>query len=146
MEQVLYRRRIIMNKKDFKELLHSLSDIPEIVKEHDEWQKDKEFNEVECEAYAKYLKEKAAIIKRKQEYEKIDSLFIEAMVEELKEDRPEKMKDYIKLRKQIDKGLLTLWTFEENKKEFTQIYKIYSDDLKIYTPQQLLDKINIENK
>ena len=50
------------------------------------------------------------------------------------------------LRKQIEKGLLTLWTFEENKKEFTQIYKFYSDDLKIYTPQQLLDKINIENK
>ena len=50
------------------------------------------------------------------------------------------------LRRQIEKGLLTLWTFEENKKEFTQIYKIYSDDLKIYTPQQLLDKINIENK
>ena len=90
-----------MKKKDFKELLHSLSDIPEIVKDHDEWQKDKEFNEVECEAYAKYIKEKAAIIRRKQEYEKIDSLFIEAMVEELKENRPEKMKDYIKLRKQI---------------------------------------------
>ena len=39
--------------------------------------------------------------KRKREYLKIDSLFIEALVEELKEGRPEKMEEYLKLRKQI---------------------------------------------
>jgi hypothetical protein len=43
------------------------------------------------------------------------------------------------LRKQIDSGVKTLWTFDEGKKEFTQIYKNYNDGLTIYTPLQLLE-------
>ena len=43
------------------------------------------------------------------------------------------------LKKQIDNNVKTFWTFNEEDKEFTQIYKSYTDDLKIYTPQQLLD-------
>ena len=43
------------------------------------------------------------------------------------------------LRKQIDKGVKTFWTFDEKQKEFTQIYTNYTNELKIYTPQQLLE-------
>ena len=46
------------------------------------------------------------------------------------------------LRNQIDKGLKTLWTFDEEEKEFKCIYKQYTDELKIYTPQQLLEYLN----
>jgi hypothetical protein len=46
------------------------------------------------------------------------------------------------LRKQIDNGVKTFWTFNEEEKEFTQIYKSYTDELKIYTPQQLLEYLN----
>jgi len=46
------------------------------------------------------------------------------------------------LRKQIDNGVKTFWTFNEEEKEFTQIYKKYTNDLKIYTPQQLLEYLN----
>ena len=42
------------------------------------------------------------------------------------------------LRKQIDNGVKTLWTFDENKQEFTNIYQNYNDGLTIYTPLQLL--------
>ena len=45
------------------------------------------------------------------------------------------------LKKQITNGVKTFWTFNEEEKEFTQIYKSYTDELKIYTPQQLLDKL-----
>ena len=45
-------------------------------------------------------------------------------------------------RKQIDNGVKTFWTFNEEEKEFTQIYKNYTNDLKIYTPQQLLEYLN----
>ena len=43
------------------------------------------------------------------------------------------------LRKQIEQGLKTLWTFDEKKQSFTQIYKNYNDGLTIYTPLQLLE-------
>tara|TARA_R100001463_G_scaffold44987_2_gene93039 strand:- start:402 stop:575 length:174 start_codon:yes stop_codon:yes gene_type:complete len=46
------------------------------------------------------------------------------------------------LRKQIDNGVKTFWTFDEEQKEFTQIYKNYTNELKIYTPQQLLEYLN----
>lgn len=46
------------------------------------------------------------------------------------------------LRKQIDNGVKTFWTFDEATKEFTQIYKNYTNELKIYTPQQLLEYLN----
>ena len=45
------------------------------------------------------------------------------------------------LRKQIDDGVKTFWTYDENLKEFTQIYKNYTDDLQIFTPEQLLRRI-----
>ena len=38
---------------------------------------------------------------RKQEYKKIDDLLFEALVEKLEEGRPEKMEEYLKLRKEI---------------------------------------------
>jgi len=50
------------------------------------------------------------------------------------------------LRKQIDNGVKTFWTFNEEEKEFTQIYKSYTDDLKIYTPQQLLEYLTIKQE
>ena len=43
------------------------------------------------------------------------------------------------LKKQINNNVKTFWTFNEDEKEFTQIYKSYTDELKIYTPKQLLD-------
>jgi hypothetical protein len=45
------------------------------------------------------------------------------------------------LKKQINTGVKSFWTFNEQEKEFTQIYKNYTNELKIYTPQQLLDKL-----
>jgi hypothetical protein len=45
------------------------------------------------------------------------------------------------LKKQINNGVKSFWTFNEQDKEFTQIYKNYTNELKIYTPQQLLDKL-----
>ena len=43
------------------------------------------------------------------------------------------------LKKQIENNVKTFWTFNEEDKEFTQIYKSYTNELKIYTPKQLLD-------
>ena len=45
------------------------------------------------------------------------------------------------LKKQIEKDVKTFWTFDELRKEFTQIYENYNNNLTIYTPQQLLDKL-----
>ena len=45
------------------------------------------------------------------------------------------------LRKQIEKKVQTFWTFDEKQKEFTCIYKNYTNALPIYTPKQLLDKL-----
>ena len=46
------------------------------------------------------------------------------------------------LKKQIENNVKTFWTFNEDDKEFTQIYKSYTDELKIYTPKQLLDYLD----
>ena len=46
------------------------------------------------------------------------------------------------LKKQIQVGLKTLWTYNETDNEFTCIYENYSNELKIYTNQQLLNKLN----
>ena len=43
------------------------------------------------------------------------------------------------LKKQVDNNVQSFWTFNEEDKEFTQIYKSYTDEFKIYTPKQLLD-------
>ena len=49
------------------------------------------------------------------------------------------------LKKQIENNANTLWTWDKKGSEnFTCIYKNYSNTLPIYTPQQLLDKINEE--
>jgi len=50
------------------------------------------------------------------------------------------------LKKQIENGVKTFWTFNEEQKEFTQIYKSYTDELKIYTPQQLLEYLTIKQE
>ena len=46
------------------------------------------------------------------------------------------------LRKQINSQVKSFWTFNEEEKEFTQIYMNYTNELKIYTPKQLLDYLN----
>ena len=46
------------------------------------------------------------------------------------------------LKKQVQNNVKTFWTFNENEKEFTQIYKSYTNELKIYTPKQLLDYLD----
>ena len=46
------------------------------------------------------------------------------------------------LKQQIKSGLMTLWQFDEYNKEFSQIYKNYDKELNIYTPEQLLIKLN----
>tara|TARA_R110000824_G_scaffold359933_2_gene547594 strand:+ start:486 stop:680 length:195 start_codon:yes stop_codon:yes gene_type:complete len=45
------------------------------------------------------------------------------------------------LKKQIDNGVKTFWTFDEDTKEFTQIYKNYTNELQIFTAKQLLIRI-----
>ena len=45
------------------------------------------------------------------------------------------------LRNQVKEGVRALWTFDELNKEFTMIYNNYNNKLRIYTPQQLLDKL-----
>ena len=47
------------------------------------------------------------------------------------------------LKGQIENNVKALWTFDKETKSFTMIYKNYSNDLKIYTPQQLLDEISV---
>tara|TARA_R100001530_G_C4260749_1_gene140400 strand:+ start:358 stop:543 length:186 start_codon:yes stop_codon:yes gene_type:complete len=46
------------------------------------------------------------------------------------------------LKQQIKSELRTLWQFDEYNKEFIQIYKNYDKELNIYTPEQLLTKLN----
>ena len=46
------------------------------------------------------------------------------------------------LKTQVENNVQTFWTFNEDDKEFTQIYKSYTDELKIYTPKQLLDYLD----
>jgi hypothetical protein len=47
------------------------------------------------------------------------------------------------LRGQVKKNAKVLWTWKMGKEEnFTCIYRNYNDNLPIYTPHQLLEKIN----
>ncbi len=46
------------------------------------------------------------------------------------------------LRQQIEKGVRSLWTFNEAEPEFTMIYKNYNNSLVIYTPTQLIDYLD----
>jgi len=45
------------------------------------------------------------------------------------------------LKKQVQNKVKTFWVYNEENQEFINIYKMYSDKLKIYTPQQLIDKL-----
>ena len=45
------------------------------------------------------------------------------------------------LKKQVENKVKTFWTFNEEEPEFTMIYKTYNNNLTIYTPQQLIDKL-----
>ena len=48
------------------------------------------------------------------------------------------------LKYHIKKNIRSLWTWKNN--EFKCIYKNYTDEARIYTPQQLLNKIEETNK
>ena len=50
------------------------------------------------------------------------------------------------LKTQIDKGVPGLWTWDKKAQEFNHIYKVYDDQLKIYTNIQLLEEINEEER
>tara|TARA_R110002050_G_scaffold115051_1_gene231017 strand:+ start:280 stop:471 length:192 start_codon:yes stop_codon:yes gene_type:complete len=51
------------------------------------------------------------------------------------------------LKQQIEKGIKTFWTWKQGKNEnFTCIYKNYNDNLTIYTPNQLLNKLEDANR
>ena len=50
------------------------------------------------------------------------------------------------LKQQIEAATKTLWTWKEGEKEnFTCIYENYKDSLTIYTPTQLLKKLEDAN-
>ena len=63
-------------------------------------EKIKELEEAKVKVDAKRKKEKP-ILERLRAYKGIDSLLLEALVEKLEEGRPEKMVEYLKLRKEI---------------------------------------------
>ena len=46
------------------------------------------------------------------------------------------------LRQQIESGVRSFWTFDEIIPEFTMIYKDYTNQLSIYTPQQLINYLD----
>jgi hypothetical protein len=50
------------------------------------------------------------------------------------------------LRQQVENGVNTFWIYNEENKEFINIYKIYSDKLTIYTPQQLIEYLDAKEK
>jgi hypothetical protein len=60
-----------------------------------------------------------------------------------------KKKSYTTIKKllkaHIKINLKSLWTWEQGENEnFTCIYKAYDNELQIYTPQQLLNKLDEE--
>tara|TARA_R100000951_G_scaffold52069_1_gene43815 strand:- start:4191 stop:4382 length:192 start_codon:yes stop_codon:yes gene_type:complete len=50
------------------------------------------------------------------------------------------------LRQNIERKVNTLWTWDREDKNFTQIYQNFNDKLPIYTAAQLLEEINKEIK
>ncbi|QDP66299.1 MAG: hypothetical protein Unbinned6224contig1000_20 [Prokaryotic dsDNA virus sp.] len=50
------------------------------------------------------------------------------------------------LKQNIKNKVNTLWTWDREEKNFTQIYQNYNDKLPIYTAAQLFDLINHEIK
>ena len=84
---------------------HNISEHEEIL----EWDKDDlilfeekvvKLEEAKVKVDEKEKKEKP-LNERKLEYKKIDDLLFEALIEKLEEGRPEKMEEYLKLRKEI---------------------------------------------
>ena len=50
------------------------------------------------------------------------------------------------LKQNIKNNVNTLWTWDREEKNFTQIYQNYNDKLPIYTATQLLELIDQEIK
>ena len=50
------------------------------------------------------------------------------------------------LKQNIEKKVNTLWTWDREEKNFTQIYQNFNDKLPIYTANQLLEEIEKEIK
>lgn len=50
------------------------------------------------------------------------------------------------LRQNIERKVNTLWTWDREDKNFTQIYQNFNDKLPIYTANQLLEEIEKEIK
>jgi len=50
------------------------------------------------------------------------------------------------LKQNIKNNVNTLWTWDREEKNFTQIYQNYNDKLPIYTATRLLELINQEIK
>jgi hypothetical protein len=50
------------------------------------------------------------------------------------------------LRQNIERKVNTLWTWDREEKNFTQIYQNFNDKLPIYTANQLLEEIEKEIK
>ena len=105
----IYRRVFGFNTYEDKE--GNLIEVPH-TKEIAKWDKDnlKDFEEriikleKEKKSYEEYLRIQEPLIERQHKYERIDHLLLEAIVEE-KEGRPEKFKEYLKLREQIKKDI-----------------------------------------
>ena len=50
------------------------------------------------------------------------------------------------LRQNIEKKVNTLWTWDREEKNYTQIYQNFNDKIPIYTANQLLEEIEKEIK
>ena len=102
---VYYREAFGWRFEIIKGEKHNISEHEEIL----QWDKDDliDFEEkiLKLELAKKHIDEKEKKEKplkdRKLEYKKIDDLLFEALVEKLEEGRPEKMEEYLKLRKEI---------------------------------------------
>ena len=50
------------------------------------------------------------------------------------------------LQKQIENNVNTLWNYNKENKEFIQIYNNYKGKLKVYTPQELINKLEEDER
>ena len=46
------------------------------------------------------------------------------------------------LRSQIENNIKAFWTYDEENTEFVYLFNVYDDNLKIFTPQQLIDYLD----
>tara|TARA_R100000664_G_C2677896_1_gene87153 strand:+ start:108 stop:296 length:189 start_codon:yes stop_codon:yes gene_type:complete len=49
------------------------------------------------------------------------------------------------LKRQVEGNINTIWTFDERNQHFVMRYQVFDNSLKVYTPQQLLDKLNTKD-